>query len=121
MKSNTSLQSLISFFSASVNFLWNRCFENRRRIAIPESPGLVVPVLLFAGLMACTTPEVEPVQIGENDLGGVVAGADGPEAGVWVIAETTDLPTRFAKIVVTDDHGRYLIPDLPDANYQVWV
>ena len=61
------------------------------------------------------------VSIGDTDLGGVVAGPSGPEAGVWVIAETTDLPTKFAKIVVTDDLGRYLIPDLPRANYRVWV
>ncbi len=61
------------------------------------------------------------VSIGDADLGGVVTGPNGPEAGVWVIAETTDLPTRFAKIVVTDDRGRYLIPDLPKANYSVWV
>ncbi len=40
---------------------------------------------------------------------------------MWVIAETTDLPTKFTKIVVTDDRGRYLIPDLPKANYRVWV
>ena len=45
----------------------------------------------------------------------------GPEAGVWVIAETTELPTKFARIVVTDDRGRYVIPDLPKANYNVWV
>ena len=38
-----------------------------------------------------------------------------------MIAETTDLPTKFAKIVVTDDRGRYLLPDLPKANYSVWV
>ena len=56
-----------------------------------------------------------------NDISGVVKGPKGPEAGVWVIAETTDLPTRFARIVVTDDDGRYLIPDLPRANYNVWV
>jgi hypothetical protein len=43
------------------------------------------------------------VTIGDSDLGGVVSGPNGPEAGVWVIAETTDLPTKFAKIVVTDD------------------
>jgi hypothetical protein len=61
------------------------------------------------------------VTIGENDLGGVVTSAKGPEAGVWVIAETDDLPTKLAKIVVTDDNGRYLIPDLPKANYRVWV
>ena len=40
---------------------------------------------------------------------------------MWVIAETTDLPTKFAKIVVTDDQGRYLIPELPKAKYKVWV
>ena len=49
------------------------------------------------------------------------AARNGPEAGVWVIAETTDTPTRYAKIVVTDERGRYLIPDLPKGNYQVWV
>ncbi len=51
----------------------------------------------------------------------MVTSANGPEAGVWVIAETTDLPTKFAKMVVTDDQGRYLIPDLPKANYSVWA
>src|SRR5439155_21263801 len=35
--------------------------------------------------------------------------------------ETKDLPTKFAKIVVTDDQGRYVIPDLPKASYDVWV
>jgi len=61
------------------------------------------------------------VTIGESDLGGVVSGPNGPEAGIWVIAETTDLPTKFAKIVVTDDQGRYVLPELPKANYTVWV
>src|SRR5246500_4732321 len=61
------------------------------------------------------------VTIGGTDLGGVVTGPNGPEAGVWVIAETTDLPTKFAKMVVTDDRGRYVIPDLPKAGYSVWV
>jgi hypothetical protein len=61
------------------------------------------------------------IHIGANDLGGVVTSAAGPEAGVWVIAETRDLPTRYAKMVVTDDQGRYVVPDLPKAKYQVWV
>ncbi len=52
---------------------------------------------------------------------GVVESAQGPEAGVWVIAETKDLPTHFIKIVVTDDRGRFLLPELPSANYSVFV
>lgn len=62
-----------------------------------------------------------PIAIDKNDIAGLVRGQQGPEAGVWVIAETTDLPTKMAKIVVTDDQGRYLIPDLPEASYRVWV
>jgi len=61
------------------------------------------------------------ISIGSSDLGGVVTSTNGPEAGVWVIAETTDLPTKFAKIVVTDGQGRYVVPDLPKATYGVWV
>ena len=61
------------------------------------------------------------VQIDKDDIGGVVTGPSGPEAGVWVIAETTELATKYAKTVVADDQGRYVIPDLPNANYQVWV
>src|SRR5262245_24617715 len=61
------------------------------------------------------------VQIDNDDIGGVVTSKNGPEAGVWVIAETTDLGTRFAKSVVTDERGRYVIPDLPQATYNVWV
>ena len=73
-----------------------------------------------AGLGA--QPGTDPaISIGVNDLGGVVTSANGPEAGVWVIAETTDLATKLAKIVVTDDRGRYVMPDLPGATYSVWV
>ena len=52
---------------------------------------------------------------------GIVRSDNGPEAGVWVIAETDDLQTKFRKIVVTDDEGRYLLPELPSATYNVWV
>ncbi len=34
------------------------------------------------------------VAIDNDDIGGVVTGPKGPEAGVWVIAETRDLPVR---------------------------
>ena len=52
---------------------------------------------------------------------GVVQGEKGPEAGVWVIAETKDLQTGFIKTVVTNDQGRFMLPELPGANYKVWV
>ncbi len=84
--------------------------------------GLVV--LLAAWPVAGPQAQQSPppaVSIDADDIGGVVTGRNGPEAGVWVIAETTELGTRFAKMVVTDDLGRYLIPDLPQANYSVWV
>ena len=61
------------------------------------------------------------VSIDGDDIGGVVTGPSGPEAGVWVIAETTDLPTKFARTVVTNDQGRYVVPDLPKAKYKMWV
>jgi len=66
-------------------------------------------------------PEPAAPVASSDNIAGVVTGDSGPEAGVWVIAETGDLGTRFAKIVVTDDAGRFLIPDLPAASYQVWV
>lgn len=79
----------------------------------------VVLIAVIAMLSACNGNG--PVDIDSDDIGGVVTGPNGPEAGVWVIAETFDLPTRFARIVVTNDQGQYLIPDLPDASYSIWV
>jgi hypothetical protein len=61
------------------------------------------------------------IPIDPDDIGGVVTGPDGPEGGVWVIAETHDFPSRFIRIVVTDEHGRYVVPDLPAADYEIWV
>ncbi len=63
----------------------------------------------------------QTVAVDNDDIGGTVNGPAGPEAGVWVIAETDAFETRYAKIVVTDDRGRYVVPDLPPASYQVWV
>jgi hypothetical protein len=65
--------------------------------------------------------QAKGVSVNADDIGGVVTSPKGPEAGVWVIAETTGLPTKFRKIVVTDDAGRYLLPELPQATYKVWV
>jgi hypothetical protein len=86
------------------------------------------PVIAMAGaLVLCSNTGTsqqsasEAISSGSDAIGGVVASSKGPEAGVWVIAETSDLPTKFVKIVVTDDRGRYVLPQLPRANYQVWV
>ncbi len=88
-----------------------------------SAAAVAVAVVLAAApiRLGAQPTTADAVRIGDNDLGGVVTGTSGPEAGVWVIAETTDLPTKFAKIVATDDRGRYVIPDLPKANYTVWV
>jgi hypothetical protein len=83
--------------------------------------GIAAAGLLFL-ISAPARAQQAAVAIDNDDIGGVVRGPGGPEAGVWVIAETTELPTKFAKIVVTDDQGRFVIPDLPPkVNYEVWV
>src|ERR1700730_7680119 len=83
--------------------------------------GAALLLTLSAAQLAAQQTAPAGVTIGESDLGGGVSGPNGPEAGVWGIAETTDLPTKFAKMVVTDDQGRYVLPELPKANYTVWV
>jgi hypothetical protein len=88
---------------------------------------LVTAMAIAAGVLSATLPGIgapqnaATVAIDNDDIGGVVTSTKGPEGGVWVIAETTDLPTKFSKTVVSDDQGRYLIPDLPRANYNIWV
>ncbi|MBM3770906.1 MAG: carboxypeptidase regulatory-like domain-containing protein [Acidimicrobiia bacterium] len=77
--------------------------------------------VLASGALTWVDAQQAQVAIDPDDIGGVVTGDKGPEAGVWVIAETTDLPTKLARSVVTDDQGRYVVPDLPRGNYQVWV
>src|SRR5215470_11197415 len=79
--------------------------------------------ILIASMAGIQQGQVAPqaVAIDGDDIGGVVNGARGPEAGVFVIAETRGTPTRLIKSVVTDDRGRFLIPDLPKADYDVWV
>src|SRR5215468_468826 len=66
-------------------------------------------------------PAVAAPPIDGDDIGGIVTSRFGPEAGVWVVAETTELGTRFAKMAVTDERGRFVVPDLPKATYRVWV
>jgi len=81
----------------------------------------IATLALLATVMTFHEAPVAQPQVAPTDIGGVVSSVNGAEAGVWVIAETNDLPTKFAKIVVTDDRGRYLIPELPKARYTVWA
>jgi hypothetical protein len=81
----------------------------------------IVAATLVLGCMAGSQSARGEVRIGADGIGGTVTSVRGAEAGVWVIAETHEFKTRFAKIVVTDETGRYLLPDLPRATYSVWV
>ena len=83
----------------------------------------VIGAAVAAVLAACASqmgPEIS-IRSASPISAAVVTSAGGPEAGVWVIAETTDLPTKYAKMVVTDERGRYVVPGLPKATYSVWV
>ncbi len=94
----------------------------KRRVHLQVVAIAFVATVVFSliGVQSQNTPQAT-VAIDPDDIGGVVTSSRGPEAGVWVIAETRDTPTRLIKSVVTDDRGRYLIPDLPKGNYDVWV
>ncbi len=94
---------------------------NTRTASIGMLSVSFAALLSAATATSATAQPAAGIRIVPNDIGGVVSGAKGPEAGVWVIAETADLPTKFVKIVVTDDQGRYVLPDLPKANYDIWV
>src|SRR5262245_16215059 len=94
----------------------------RRSVTLALAIALAVCApWLFGSSQAQQASRPAAPAIDADDIGGVVTGPNGPEAGVWVIAETHDLPVRYIKIVVTNDQGRYVIPDLPTANYDVWV
>jgi hypothetical protein len=89
------------------------------RVLFVAVAAVALSTLSFSGLHA---QQQDPaIRVGPDDIGGTVTSVHGREAGVWVIAQTTDLPTKYTKIVVTDDQGRYLVPDLPKATYTVWV
>src|SRR5437016_6930487 len=93
---------------------------SRRVVLLAVACALAASLASFIGVEAQQKGGAN-VAIDNDDIGGVVTGAKGPEAGVWVIAETTDLPAKFVKTVVTDDQGRYVLPDLPAASYQIFV
>ena len=81
--------------------------------------GLITTIPAYA--QPAKAPAAKSIKIDKDDIGGTVTGPNGPEAGVWVVAETHDQPVRYIKIVVTDDQGRFVIPDLPKGTYDVWA
>src|SRR6185503_7963197 len=91
------------------------------RALLALSFAVIAAIAAVSSIGAAKQLPSTSVPVDRDDIAGVVTGNNGPEAGVWVIAETTDLPTKFAKIVVTDERGRYLVPDLPNARYSLWV
>src|SRR5215813_3493349 len=101
-----------------------KSYSQERNKLMSCKQALYLGAAAIAGLLAVAPAELAAqtaVAIDNDDIGGVVTGPNGPEAGVWVIAETTELGTKMSKMVVTDDQGRYVIPDLPKAKYKVWV
>ncbi len=86
------------------------------------SPSNLLTICVGAAAVLFTAAAgAAPRALPEGFIGGTVKSSKGPEAGVWVIAQTDELPTPFVKIVVTDEQGRYVLPQLPDATYNVWV
>src|ERR1700680_4532730 len=83
----------------------------------------LVALICFISRPAAGGPQsASGIQVDKSSIGGVVVNSSGakPEAGVWVIAETK-LQVPFRKIVVTDEQGRFLVPDLPEGAYELWV
>ena len=93
----------------------------RTRITWLLLPTLAIGLLAVVVVAQVAVDRPGGISLDPDDIGGVVSGPNGPEPGVWVIAETDDLGTKFRKIVVTDELGRYVLPDLPEASYRVWV
>ena len=98
----------------------SRMFRLRSRVMNTRRSLMGVALAAFAAAVISVSVHGQ-AQTPTGVITGVVQGASGPEAGVWVIAETKDLPTNFIKIVVTNDQGRFLLPELPNASYSVWV
>jgi hypothetical protein len=121
MQDSSDFAIVMPWYNPGMSFI--RRLSRSRISAIAFVLSACTALLWTFASIPTTVGQTSPaaVAIDPDDIGGIVSSAKGPEAGVWVIAETMDLPTRFAKIVITDDRGRYLIPDLPKANYNIWV
>jgi len=77
--------------------------------------------VMAAGTALAQAPQFGPRVYPEGFITGHVVSDKGPEAGVWVIAETHETNTPLIKIVVTDDKGNFTLPQMPSATYNLWV
>src|SRR5262249_5197152 len=103
-------QAVTSFLWTTLAWAPNLCgdisrFSKREVRSMSKglsAAGAALTLALFVAAVAAGPNEAQQagdaMHIAADDLGGVVSGPKGPEAGVWVIAETKDLPTKFAKI-----------------------
>src|ERR1017187_2597380 len=94
---------------------------NRKAFYLASGVLVIIAVLVALRPAHSARKPAVAIPMDSTDIAGVVTSSKGPEAGVWVIAETKDLGTGYRKIVVTDDQGRYVVPDLPKGNYTIWV
>src|SRR4051812_24191479 len=95
--------------------------QKRLSVALILGVGLAAFLMVAGRAVVTGQAGAGAPAIDNDDIGGVVTGAQGAEAGVWVIAETRTTGTRLVKTVVTDDRGRFVVPDLPAGTYDVWV
>ena len=80
---------------------------------------LIAIALSIVGIAAQRSSD--PIAIDADDLAGIVSGPKGPEAGAWVIAETTDLPTRSHGSSSRTIAAGICCPTCPRRTLQVWV
>jgi hypothetical protein len=95
-----------------------RRLTNAPRFAVALGVAGFMSVGLLAVLQAQLPP---PPRLPQGFISGTAESSKGREAGVWVIAETKETSTPLTKIVVTGDDGRYVVPELPNVTFNVWV
>ena len=104
-----------------------RFVDHRRAASAVVAVFVVLSATLYGKPQLSTAVErptaelTRPTPMDPDDVAGLVVSLKGPEAGVWVIAESRVLPTKFVRIVVTNEEGRYVLPDLPNGPYEVFA
>jgi hypothetical protein len=63
-----------------------------RQVLFTSVAAIGIAAFAIGAPIPAGAQQAAAVAIDNDDIGGVVTGPKGPEAGVWVIAETRDLP-----------------------------